>query len=47
VGDADEVAPFELRVTTTFRLEDGEWLIVHRHADPITTPDERGPLRGA
>jgi ketosteroid isomerase-like protein len=38
VGGADETAPFSLRVTTIFRREDGEWKIVHRHADPITTP---------
>jgi ketosteroid isomerase-like protein len=27
-----------LRVTMTFRPEDGEWKVVHRHADPITAP---------
>lgn len=27
-----------LRATTVFRLEDGEWKIVHRHADPISAP---------
>ena len=37
VGGADEMAPVSLRVTTIFRREDGEWRIVHRHADPITT----------
>jgi hypothetical protein len=25
-------------VTTIFRSEDDGWRIVHRHADPITTP---------
>ena len=25
--------------------ESGEWKIVHRHADPISTEDESGPLR--
>ncbi len=37
-GGADELTPVSLRVTTIFRREDGEWRIVHRHADPITTP---------
>ena len=41
VGGADEVSAFSLRVTTIFRREDGNWWIVHRHADPITTT--RGP----
>ena len=27
-----------LRVTMIFRLEDGEWKLVHRQADPLTTP---------
>ena len=47
VGDAPEVAPFDLRVTTTFRREDDDWKIVHRHADPISTPDPAGPLRSS
>jgi ketosteroid isomerase-like protein len=38
VGGADELAATALRVTTIFRLEGGEWRIVHRHADPITSP---------
>lgn len=38
VGGRQEVAPVSLRVTTIFRREDGRWKIVHRHADPITTP---------
>jgi ketosteroid isomerase-like protein len=38
VGGAEESAPVALRATTIFRLEDDGWKIVHRHADPITTP---------
>jgi hypothetical protein len=45
IGDRDSVEPFDLRVTTTFRQESGEWKIVHRHADPISTEDDSGPLR--
>jgi ketosteroid isomerase-like protein len=37
-GGAAELAPVALRVTTIFRREDGGWRVVHRHADPITTP---------
>lgn len=47
VGERADVEEFELRVTTTFRREDGAWAIVHRHADPIATPDPDGPLRGS
>jgi ketosteroid isomerase-like protein len=38
VGGSEDIAPITLRVTMIFRPEDGEWKIVHRHADPITTP---------
>src|SRR5215216_3437491 len=38
VGGSEDITPFALRVTMIFRPEDGEWKIVHRHADPITTP---------
>ncbi len=38
VGATDELAPVALRVTTIFRREEGAWRVVHRHADPITTP---------
>jgi ketosteroid isomerase-like protein len=37
VGGSEDRAPIALRVTMIFRPEDGEWKVVHRHADPITT----------
>jgi ketosteroid isomerase-like protein len=45
VGTRNELAPFDLRVTTSFRLDGGGWKIVGRHADPLTTPHPDGPLR--
>ena len=47
VGGSEDLAPFDLRVTSTFRREGNAWKLVHRHADPITTRDARGPLRGS
>lgn len=38
VGGADTAVPVALRTTTIFRREDDGWRIVHRHADPITSP---------
>jgi SnoaL-like domain len=37
VGGRAEITPITLRATMIFRPEDGEWKMVHRHADPITT----------
>lgn len=37
VGTREEASDLALRVTTILRPEEGEWKIVHRHADPITT----------
>lgn len=45
VGGRDEPSPFDLRVTTTFRLESDGWHLVSRHADPLTTPHPDGPIR--
>ncbi len=38
LGGSEDIVRYPLRVTTIFRPEDGTWKIVHRHADPITTP---------
>ena len=38
VGESDSQASISLRVTSVFREENGIWRLVHRHADPITTP---------
>jgi ketosteroid isomerase-like protein len=38
VGAREDIAPSTLRVTMIYRPEDSTWKVVHRHADPITTP---------
>jgi ketosteroid isomerase-like protein len=38
VGGRGDISPSTLRVTMIYRPEAGEWKVVHRHADPITTP---------
>ena len=37
VGGSEDITLWALRATMIFRPEDGEWKVVHRHADPITT----------
>jgi ketosteroid isomerase-like protein len=37
IGAREEITPYALRATMIFRPEEGEWKVVHRHADPITT----------
>ena len=37
MGGRQDVTPVDLRVTMIYRPEEGEWKVVHRHADPITT----------
>jgi ketosteroid isomerase-like protein len=44
IGASEDMTPFELRVTMIFRPEDGEWKVVHRHADPITTAQPAGSV---
>lgn len=38
VGGSEERVSVALRVSSVYRLEHGAWKLVHRHADPITTP---------
>jgi ketosteroid isomerase-like protein len=45
VRGRDDLSPFDLRVTTTFRREADGWKLVGRHADPLTTRHVDGPLR--
>ena len=45
VGGGEELSEFDLRVSSTYRREGGEWRLVHPHADPIRSFDEAGPIR--
>jgi hypothetical protein len=38
VGGREDIAPTALRATMIFRPEGGTGKVVHRHLDPITTP---------
>lgn len=38
VGGRPDLTEITLRVTSIFRLEDGAWKVIHRHADPISAP---------
>ena len=38
IGGSEEETPVSLRVTSIFRNEQSEWKLLHRHADPITSP---------
>jgi ketosteroid isomerase-like protein len=38
MGGREDLTHVELRVTSIYRNEDGAWRLVHRHADPITSP---------
>ena len=45
VSGRSDTSAFELRVTTIFRLEDDDWKVVQRHADPVTVESTDGVLR--
>jgi ketosteroid isomerase-like protein len=38
VGGGTEYVDVSVTTTSVFRREHGGWKLVHRHADPITTP---------
>jgi ketosteroid isomerase-like protein len=38
VAGRTDMSPVVLRTTSILRPEEGTWKVVHRHADPITTP---------
>jgi ketosteroid isomerase-like protein len=38
IGGSDEMTRISVRVTSLFRLESGNWKLVHRHADPLGMP---------
>ncbi len=35
--DGSASLPYTLRATSVFRRQDGEWKVVHRHADPVAS----------
>jgi len=43
--DGVPAEPYTLRVTQVYRREDGEWKVVHRHGDQLST-DQDQPLPG-
>jgi ketosteroid isomerase-like protein len=44
---ATEPAAMSLRVTHLFRKEQGEWKLLHRHADPLMSKTAAAAVLGA
>lgn len=38
LGNSSDFADFSARVTSVYQRAGKQWRLVHRHADPITTP---------
>lgn len=38
IAGSEEMIKISVRVTSVFRLEAGNWKLVHRHADPLAMP---------
>jgi ketosteroid isomerase-like protein len=47
LGGQEETASGALRVTSVLRAEGDAWKVVHRHADPITSPRPPEPVSQA
>ena len=41
----DDIADWDLRVTLVFRPAKGEWVVLHRHADPLVEIDTARRMR--
>jgi ketosteroid isomerase-like protein len=38
IAGSEKMDQLSVRVTSVFRIEEGNWKLVHRHADPLQTP---------